>query len=288
MHIISICNKKCPGLELWEKTARLQKLNPVVLGLDDKRELGHESEKFGLKFLLLSKYLLTLPPTDMCLVTDGFDVIFYQCENLEQRLRKEIQASELLFAADVFENPDQGNPYKTRHYRAPYLNSGVYAGRVDTILHVLQGALSKNEHDTLVLDDQRYFTQYMFKYPGKIRIDHACAHFACTAGLEYLKDFYVKKSANVQSLEVLSGSPCILHFQGFYKDTRIINELFPLNEDIKLLGRKLLRRPSPWGKAIGDFLVKCGSLIPVTKQYQIHAGSIILLLLLCSLYLSIT
>jgi hypothetical protein len=269
-----VCNKRCPGLDLWEKTARLNSLTPIVLGLKDTRELGHESERFGLKFILLADYLRQLNPSEMCLVTDGFDVIFYQCELLERRLIEAIHPSELLFAADVFENPDQGGPYKTRQFRAPYLNSGVYAGRAGVILAVLQQAFRGSETDTLKLDDQRYFTQYMFKNPGVIRIDHACEHFACTAGLEYGKDFYVEKSR----LTVLSHHPCVLHFQGFYKDTRIINELFQ-DKDIQLLGKKLLRRPSPLGKAVGDTLVTIGSYVPVDKNHRIFSGLILSALL---------
>jgi len=280
-----VSNKRCPGLELWEKTARLNNLNPVILGLDDKRELGHESQKFGLKFILLANYLRTLPPADLCLVTDGFDVIFHNAQNLEERLRP-LPAHQLLFAADVFENPDQGNPYKTKFFRAPYLNSGVYAGRASTILNVLAGAFETNEQDTMRLDDQRYYVEYMFRNPGVILIDHACHHFACTAGLEYHQDFSVQSVNSVPTLTVLGNTPCVLHFQGFYKDTRIVRELYH-NEEIKTLARKIMRMPSPWGKAVGDALVRLGSKVPVEKSYQVHAGVCIALLLALGLFLSV-
>jgi hypothetical protein len=278
MHLISVCNKRCPGLDLWEKTAHVNFLHPVILGLEDKRELGHDSEKFGLKFILLDQYLQTLDPSELCLVTDGFDVIFYQCTNLHERLLTAIHPSEVLFAADVYENPDQGGPYKTKAFKAPYLNSGVYAGRAGVIRAILRNALEKKEKDILFLDDQRYFTQYMFQNPGVIRIDHACEHFACTAGLEYKKDFLVHES----KLQVFSNFPCVLHFQGFYKDTRIIDDL-QFDSEIKTLGRKLLRRPSPWGKAIGDFFVQVGSYFPLPKKFHVHTGISVLLLLLALL-----
>ena len=283
MHLVTVCNKRTPGLELWEKTARLSGLEPIVLGLHDKRDLGHESQNFGLKFILLANYLRTLPPEDMCLVTDGFDVIFHHAQDLESRLST-LPHHQLLFAADVYENPDQGNPYQTLFFRAPYLNSGVYAGKVSTILSVLRQALDQEEKDTLKLDDQRYFTEYMFQHPGVIMIDHACQVFACTAGLEYQKDFLV--SSSPPALRVLGNTPCVLHFQGFYKDTRIIDHLFT-DPDIKRLGRLLLRTPSKWGKAVGDSLVSLGSVLPVQKQYRIHAG-IALSLFLLGLFLCIT
>jgi hypothetical protein len=260
---------------LWEKTSRINKFNPIILGLEDKREIGHESAKFGLKFILLAQYLQSLPPHDLCLVTDGFDVIFHGAHDLESRLQN-LPSHQLLFAADVFENPDQGYPYQTQFLRAPYLNSGVYAGRAWTILAVLRLALEAQ--DPLAIDDQRYFTEYMFKNPGTIVIDHAFQHFACTAGLEYKKDFGVKEGR----LHVLGNFPCVLHFQGFSKDTRIINELFN-DPEIIMLGSKLHRMPSPWGKAIGDGLVMIGSFLPIRKQYRIHAGICITLMILISL-----
>jgi hypothetical protein len=287
MKLITVCNKRCPGLELWELTARIQNLSPIILGLDDQRDLGHESQHFGLKFILLANYLKSIPPEELCLVTDGFDVIFYGCEGIEQRLQKAVHPAQILFAGDVFENPDQGLPYKTLHLKVPYLNSGVYCGTAGTILAVLRGALEKREDETLALDDQRYFTQYMFSNPGVIVIDHACEHFACTAGLEYNKDFFTRYASSesllMPSLHVFTQNPCVLHFQGFYKDTRIINELYSQNTKVKDLGKKILRLPSKWGKAVGDSLVKLGSYFPVPKQYQVHTGagiSIFLILIL--------
>jgi len=281
MKLITVCNKRCPGLDLWETTANLQNLTPVILGLDDHRPLGHDTQKFGLKFILLANYLSTLSPSEMCLVTDGFDVIFYDCDHIEQRLEKAIHPHQILFAGDVYENPDQGLPYRTQHFRVPYLNSGVYAGRANTILTALKNALQKQEGDTLALDDQRYFTEYMFGNPGSIVIDHACEHFACTAGLEYKKDFYVLQSSlSKPHLKVFSQSPCVLHFQGFYKDTRILNELYQDNLIVKNLGKKILRLPSKWGKAVGDSLVQLGSYFPVPKQYRVHTGAVLSFFLL--------
>ena len=280
MHLITVCNKRCAGLDLWEKTARLNSLVPIILGLDDKRQLGHESQKFGLKFILLANYLQTLPPQDLCLITDGFDVIFHKADTLGDRLMKSLPSHQLLFAADVYENPDQGFPYKTAFLKAPYLNSGVYAGTASTILAVLRQALEKSESETLSLDDQRYFTEYMFQNPGVIIIDHACHFFACTAGLEYQKDFYVMDD----KLIVLGGMPSVLHFQGFSKDTRIIEQLYN-DSEIRRLGKMIMRMPPKWKKALGDSLVSLGALVPVEKQYRVYAGAILSMLILASLFI---
>ena len=63
----------------------------------------------------------------------------------------------LLFTAEVYEWPDVGRPYATRHLRLPFLNSGVYAGRAAAVLR----AVDSGGYD-LNTDDQRFFTGHYF------------------------------------------------------------------------------------------------------------------------------
>jgi hypothetical protein len=115
----------------------------------------------------------------------------------------------------------------------------------------------------------------MFSNPGIIRIDHECKYFACLAGLEYKKDFF----AEGNKFRVFANTPCVIHFQGFHKDTRVINDLFK-DKELRALGKKLLRLPSPLGKFLGDSLVKLGSYMPVDKKYFVHSGVCLLLMIL--------
>jgi hypothetical protein len=277
MHLITVCNRRTLGLDLWEETAKLQGFIPTILGLGDKRDLGHESKRFGLKFVLLAQHLRTLDASDLCLVTDGYDVIFHNCISLHSIL-EQIPTHMLAFAGDVYENPDQGGPYKTRHLRIPYLNSGVYAGRAGTILDVLDAAL--HQADPFDLDDQRYFTQYMFANPQRIIVDHECKVFVCMAGLE-ARDYSVKDG----KLVVFGTStPSVIHFQGYYKDTTIVKELYPDNKRVQALAKHLHRFPGQCMRELGDtakvLVNRVSSNLPVPKEYAIQTSIAIILLCL--------
>lgn len=270
--VITVCNKRTPGLDLWEKTLRAQNFTPTILGLGNSRALGHQNGEFGLKFVLLAEHLRTLAPEQLCLVTDGFDVIFHNTKNLVENLRS-LPKEKLLFAADVYENPDQGYPYKTKHLRIPYLNSGIYAGTAETILKVLTPALLLP--NPYAVDDQRYFVQYMFKNPHEILIDHGCQLFVCMAGLERKRDFEIKNSV----LHVFDqATPSVIHFQGFYKDTSWIKEIY-LDVKIQALAQKLYRNPNACQRQLGDSLVFIGSSL-APKQYAIYVSTVFLVLVL--------
>jgi hypothetical protein len=283
MHILTVCTRRTAGLDLWEDTAYSQGFTPKILGLGDLRALGHDSTHFGLKFLLLSQHLETLDKNDMCIVTDGFDVIFHNAQGLSAHL-EHLPIEMLLFAAEAYENPDTGNPYPTRHLRLPFLNSGVYAGRAGTILKVLQPALANK--NVLELDDQRYFTNYLFENPGSIALDHECKLFVCMAGLERQRDYDVKEGKLV-----LFGSsfPKVIHFQGFYKDTSVIRELFPGNARISLLANSIHRFPSACKREVGDYIASLGKHLPVPHKYAVHSVLFVcvcLLVLILQLFLN--
>jgi len=270
MHILTVCTRRTAGLDLWEDTAISQGFSPKILGLGDSRALGHESKHFGLKFVVLAQYLETLDKNDMCIVTDGFDVIFHNAQSLSAHL-DHMPVEMLLFAAEAFENPDTGNPYPTRHLRLPFLNSGVYAGRAGTILKVLQPALANK--NVLELDDQRYFTDYLFNNPGSIALDHECKLFVCMAGLEKQRDYEIKEG----KLVVFGSSfPSVIHFQGFYKDTRLVKDLFPDNVRIHQLATSIHRFPTACKREVGDFLVSIGKLLPIPPKYAAHSSLILL------------
>ena len=230
MHLLTVVNKQHPGLELWRQSALTVGLTPTILWAPSDSPLGHESKWFGLKFVTLDKHLETLDPDDLCLVTDGFDVVFLG--NPEEDIRA--MNAELLFAAELYENPDQGRPYSGNH-RFKYLNSGVYAGKVKAIREALKGALENK--NVLKLDDQRYFTDYYFS-SGKITLDHEAKVFACLAGVD------------------LFPGPKVLHYQGYWKDMR---KLCEIRKDLCHLAMKIHRVPN-WIKPIADKIAEIGSL----------------------------
>ena len=271
MHLVTVVNKDHPGLDLWQHTARLAGHKPTVLRAPKSSKLGHESKWFGQKFVTLDAHLATLPPDDWVIVTDGFDVVVLDGPAvLEKKLQACVLPSQLLFSAEVFENPDQGNPYKTHHLQFPFLNSGTYGGTVATIRNALRPAL--DDPNVLQLDDQRYFTQQMFLRPDMFVLDHDARVFVCLAGF---KDF-----SFVNGRMVIAGSkttPSVLHFQGYFKNTMgVLPRLFPSDARVLALASALHRQPNAL-TPIGDFISAIGRPLPYGDKAPFLVGLLVIL-----------
>ena len=207
-----------PGLKLWQLTGELLGHEVQVLLAPSDRPLGHESKQFGQKFLVLQSFLETLSDDETLLVTDGFDVVFLQPPYvIEQRALEMLKTSgaDILFAGELYENPDQHQPYRTHQKPFPFLNSGVYFGSVKSIKLLLQPVIASSSAESV--DDQRYMTQQYFEQREgcKIEIDHDAKLFACLAGTA-VNDFSLKsRSASFLAAETELG---VLHFQGYFKN----------------------------------------------------------------------
>lgn len=268
MHLLTVVNKSHVGLELWKHAAELAGHSPTVLWAPASSKLGHESKWFGQKFVTLDAHLATLPAEDLVLVTDGFDVVVVDPPAvLEAALRARLQPHQLWMAAEVFENPDQGNPYTTQHLPFPFLNSGVYAGTVDAVRHALRPALANP--NVLQLDDQRYFTQQYFQNPDTILLDHQGAVFVCLAGVSQIS-FANKR------LVVHGNMPSVLHFQGFFKNTMgVLPHMFPSDLKIHHFARLLHRQPNAL-TPIGDAIAALGRPLPLGDKAPFVTGLLLI------------
>jgi hypothetical protein len=271
MHLVTVVNKDHPGLELWVHTARLAGHEPTVLRAPKSSKIGHESKWFGQKFVTLDAHLSTLPPDDLVIVTDGFDVVVLDAPGvIESKLRSSILPSQLLFSAEVFENPDQGNPYKTHHLRFPFLNSGTYGGSVAAIREALKPAL--DDPNVLQLDDQRYFTQQMFARPDRFVLDHDARLFVCLAGF---KDFSFSNGRLVVNFS--KATPSVLHFQGYFKNTRgVLPHLFPSDRNVARWASLLHRQPNAL-TPLGDALSAIGKPLPFGDKAPFLVGLLVVI-----------
>jgi hypothetical protein len=279
MHLLTVVNKTHPGLDLWKHTAALAGHAPTVLWAPPTSKLGHESKWFGQKFVTLDAHLATLPEDDWALVTDGFDVVVLDSPDvLEGRIRERVGPTQLLVAAEVFENPDKGNPYKTLHQPFPFLNSGVYAGRVAAIREALRPALL--DPRVLELDDQRYFTQQYFARPDTIVLDHTASVFVCLAGVSQL-------SFEGRRLVVNNQKPSVLHFQGYFKNTLgILPHLFPSDPLVAVGAKALHRQPNAW-TPVGDWISALGRPLPFGDKVPFLMGVLVLLFACVALILDL-
>lgn len=271
MHLLTVVNRNDPGLELWTHTARLAGHTPHVLWAPANAKLGHASKWFGQKFVTLDAHLQTLPANDLCVVTDGFDVALLDGpQTLTQKIQGKVRADQLLFAAELFENPDKGNPYDLSRKPFPFLNSGVYAGTCAVIRKALATALS--HPDVLQLDDQRFFTQLFFSQPDLIVLDHTAEVFVCLAGFS---DFQLTDRRLV--VTPTQTRPSVLHFQGFYKNTLgVLPALFPQDAKVLHLARQIHRMPNAF-TPIADFIADVGRPLPFGDTAPFAVGLVAIL-----------
>lgn len=283
MHIVTVVNRNDPGLELWQFTAEKFNHNYKILYAPKHSKLGHDAGGwFGQKFVTLAEHLRTVHPDEICIFTDGFDVIFIQdAVTIETKIKSLIDIDkQLLFSAELYENPDQGNPYVTEGKIFPYLNSGIYAGKASLILQVLKEALDSDR--VLELDDQRFYTQYMFKHPGSIVLDTDAKVFTCLAGF---KDFQI---INKQLyINPTKQEPGIIHFQGYFKNTLgVVPYIFPSEKKAIYLASRMHRTQNMW-TPLGDILVSIGKIFPFGNRNPFLVGLVVVILFVLSIVLQV-
>jgi hypothetical protein len=248
MKLLTFCNKEHPGLDLFRESARRAGHLPIILGLDGG-EIGHNSGKFGLKFIHLIKFLRTLDHNELIVMVDGFDVVLLDSPQVLTQKILALKKKPMLFSSEVYESPDKGHPYVQRRY----LNAGAWAGFAKDVLEVLQPFI---ENPDASIDDQRWFTHRMFHRPDLFQIDEKSEVF-----MSMLDD-------------VRNPSAGVLHFQGYYKDLSCFK-----NTSMWHLASKI-HRPRKAYSIFGDFLSRLGEdVLPFLKINGFLRGVLILFIL---------
>ena len=184
---LTVADKPHPGLDLLLDSSARTGIQTRVLGLGSTEEVGH-GKGFGFKLRTIKAELALIPPLQLVMFTDAYDVLLQKSDSL-QELIVYLQANPgvVVFAAEKAKWPDAREFYPVPlRMPFPYLNSGVYAGRAMDILQLLEAPFDSKT------DDQRYFVK-QYLNPGKVRIvlDHDARYFSCFYGLttENVKTF---------------------------------------------------------------------------------------------------
>jgi len=183
VHYITVATKPHPILNLIQNRVEKQGEQITVLGLEENRNIGWNAyANFGVKLREVYTYIwnVDLDPEDIILFTDAYDVIY--CGNQEEIINRYLDLNTpILFGAETMCNPDPNREqqYKNRDLQFPYLNSGLYIGRVWALRECMIG-YSFNDAD----DDQRYWTNYFFKRDDIINLDYNNSLFLNTAGID--------------------------------------------------------------------------------------------------------
>ncbi len=154
----------------------------------------------GQKINLVRNHLKTLPPHDIALFVDAYDVLFLDNITVINERFEDFKC-DILFAAEKLcwpeptkapEFPMTPTPYK-------YLNSGVYMGNVTSLRHFLSEVVANDQDDQLWIQKR-----YLGENGLKIKLDHEGYIFQCDDEVSF----------DGQQISNGMCCPCIYHGNG--------------------------------------------------------------------------
>jgi len=213
LHYITVATKAHPMLELLQKTVALKGERIDALGIELNRSIGWQSHcNFGIKLKLVREYIQNpdLKDDDILLFSDAFDILYIGNKD-EIVKRYESFQTPIVFGAETNCSPDPAvaERYPDRNRRFPYLNSGLYIGRV-WAFRELHANYSYQDGD----DDQRYWTAHFLARPDLIALDYNNVLFLNCFSLN--PDTIHMESDTLVRFE--GADPLFLHFNGSAKD----------------------------------------------------------------------
>lgn len=183
LHYITVATKPHPILTNIVNRIRSNKETIYILGRQEDRLIGWNSHgNFGVKLKEVKNYIDNnkLDNEDIVLFTDAYDVIYTGNQDIiiERYLNMK---TPIIFGCETECNPDPEKiiEYTKRDVKFPYLNSGMYIGKVWAIRKCMEGYEYKDDHD-----DQRYWTSKFFERPDLIALDYTNELFLNTYGID--------------------------------------------------------------------------------------------------------
>ena len=185
IHYITIATMPHIILDIIKHRAESQGESVIVLGQEENRPIGWQSTgNFGVKLIRVHSFLQRedLHGDDIVVFTDAYDVIY--CGDLRQTVaRFEKMNVPILFGAETTCNPD---PEMSKKYpkligdvEFPYLNSGLFIGRVWALRQCMKNVTFSDSDD-----DQRFWTKQFLKNPDLIHLDYENQLFLNTFGVD--------------------------------------------------------------------------------------------------------
>ena len=145
-----------------------------VLGLQENRDIGWRSGKrnFGIKLRELATFIQNpfLQPNDILLVSDAYDVAMIRPQHEIRRRYEALFTKPIVFGAESNCHPDANLAVQYGYHSPselfPFLNSGLFIGRVWAIQECMKGYQYKDEES-----DQHYWTKQYLKRRDLIELD---------------------------------------------------------------------------------------------------------------------
>jgi hypothetical protein len=210
---ITVATKPHPVLDKIKERINKNGETIHILGGQEDRQIGWEGhQNFGVKLREVSDFLKNpeLNPDDIVLFTDAYDVVY--CGTHKEIIEKYMKFNKpIVFGAEKQCNPDPGRSteYGFKATEFPYLNSGMFIGRV----WALRKCILEYQYEDKD-DDQRFWTTQFFENPCLIGLDYINELFLNTVDMD--KRFFFLDKENF--IAVYKGSnPMFVHVNGPYK-----------------------------------------------------------------------
>ena len=213
LYYITIATKPHPVLDKIKERVEKNSETIHVLGGHENRQIGWEGhQNFGVKLREVSDFLKTptLHDNDIVLFTDAYDVIY--CGTQKEIIEKYLKMNKpIIFGAEKHCNPDHGraSDYAFTDTEFPYLNSGMFVGRVWALRKCIL-EYKYNDND----DDQRFWTTRFFENPELIGLDYTNELFLNTVDMNE-RFFFLDKDNYIVMYK--GSNPMFVHVNGPYK-----------------------------------------------------------------------
>lgn len=207
-YYITISTRPHPVLDKLKQKVADNGESLIVLGENENRSIGWEGTgNFGIKLREVCEFLQNayLQPNDIVLFSDAYDVAY--CGNKESIISRYLANNiPILFGSETCCNPKPSlaSRYQNRDCEFPYLNSGLFIGRV----WALQKCINEykyNDDD----DDQLYWTNQYLDNTHLIKLDYNNSLFLNSVDIDMSKFSWDGKQAHYKQ-----QNPLFVHVNG--------------------------------------------------------------------------
>lgn len=210
-YVMTIATKFRDHLKRLEKNAKFYGINYDIKGMGDKR-FKEWGTFMGVMIELVEEAIAPMHDDTIVMVIDAYDVLFYA--TLAEILSKfEAFHTEMLFCCEMNCHP---NARQAKEYALidgaepgplPYLNSGIYVGKVGAFRKLFQEFPYKVSDD-----DQGYYTNCYLSGKSGITLDQQGKMFAC---LHNVPSNWIHWRNNKWYFK--ENAVCMLHYNGWAK-----------------------------------------------------------------------
>jgi hypothetical protein len=189
LYYITIATKPHKVLDKIKSTVEKNGEEIITLGLQENRVIGWEgSSNFGVKLREVADFIRrpNLKENDLVLFTDAYDVAY--CGTQKEILRRYLTFKKpIVFGCEKGCHPDQARwvEYPSTENEFPYLNSGLFIGRVKELRECMSDYYYNDGHD-----DQRFWTIKFLENQDKMELDYENYIFLNTVDMELDKFTY--------------------------------------------------------------------------------------------------